>query len=396
MTASQTVSLDAPEAETEGESTTPSALTQRYAAAHRKGYDCRVTCARNLLDMHGHRFSYAVMHGLSSTFFFVYRKVDDMRSRLLFPEGNFAHLFWPISGQKLEVFDNLSALLGAHVVRGGDPRLDAEASIEELRPYLNEGIPVMVAICRETLLAMRGLPLELRWFPETLGFGGHWVVVSQIDDRRRTVQLFETDQPMPLEVSFEELHTLRTHGDDNDNFYMKSLNRWTVFEPPRTLPSFASLADVAICKTVHEMAHPLIEGAGGMAAFDSFCDELPGWAERDDLGDKLHLTVAMAFLASEYMVGGGMGRRGYGLFLNQASRAIGSPVLKEAARSYGVAGGAWQRLMVALSKEVLEKPAPWSLRGDDIAAALNDLRDAERGGFDKLSQYVGQREVATA
>lgn len=369
-------------------SSASSPLTRRYAAAHRKGYDCRVTCARNLLEMHGHRFSYAVLHGLSSTFFFVYRKVDDMRSRLLFPEGNFAHLFWPISGQKLEVFDNLASLLGAHLVRGGDASLDAEASIEELRPYLDEGMPVMVAICRETLLAMRGLPLELRWFPETLGFGGHWVVVSEIDARRRRVQLFETDQPMPLEVSFEELHTLRTHGDNDPNFYMKSRNRWTVFEPPRQLPSFASLADIAIRKTVHEMACPLIEGAGGMAAFDAFCAELPAWAERDDLGEKLHLTVAMAFLASEYMVGGGMGRRSYGLFLNQASREMGSPLLKEAARRYGQAGGHWQRLMVALSQEVLEKEAPWSLRGEDIASALEELHSTERRGFELLQEYV--------
>lgn len=369
-------------------------LTERYAAAHRKGYDCRVTCARNLLEMHGHRFSYAVLHGLSSTFFFVYRKFDDARCRLLFPEGNFAHHFWPISGQKLEVLENVAALTGSHLVRGGDEHLDAEASIEQIRPYLDEGIPVMVAICREKLLELRGLPIEIRWFPEDMGFGGHWVVVTEIDDSRRVVQLFETDRPEPLEVSFDELHLVRTLGDDNPNFYMKSRNRWSVFEPPQHLPSFASMADIAIRKTVHELHHPLIEGGSGMAAFDAFCAELPDWAERDDLGDKLHFTVAMAFLASEYMVGGGMGRRGYGLFLTNAARALDAPVLKEAARQYGRAGALWQRLMAALSKEVLEKGKPWSLRGEHVTAPLAELHEAETAGFERLAEYVERVEAS--
>lgn len=367
----------------------PKSLEERYAAVHRVGYDCRVTCARNLLEFHGHLFSNAVLFGLSSIFFFVYRKIDDRRCRLLFPEGNFVHRFWPISGQKLEALDNIAYLTGAHLVRGGDPYLDAAASREEIRPYLDDGLPVMVTLCRDKLFELRGLPREGSWFPADLGFGGHWVVVTEIDDARGVVRLFETDQPMPLEVSFEAFHVLRTHGDRQANFYMQSRNRWAVLLPPRHLRPFADLADAAIRKTVHELRHPLIEDGTGMSAFDAFCAELPDWAERGDLPpQKLYLTVAMAYLSSEYMIGGGMGRRGYGLFLRRAGRALGSSSLVAAARHYRRAGDLWQRLMLVLSREVLATDGPWNLRHEDLVDTLARLHAAETAGFEHLCEYV--------
>lgn len=368
-------------------------LSERYAAVHRQGYDCRVTCLRNLLELHGHRFTYATLLGLSSTFFFVYRRVDDERCRLLFPTGNFAHRFWPISGQKLEAIENITYATGAHLVRGGDPHLDAAASRDELRPYLEAGMPVMVALCREKLRVLCGQGRELDWFPTDLGFGGHWVVVTAIDDARRVVRLFETDQKQPLEVSFEAFHALRTHGDQEPGFYMKSRNQWAVFEPPRRLRSFAALADAAIRKTVHELRHPLIAEGTGMAAFDAFCAELPDWAERDDLSpQKLHLTVAMAFLSSEYMAGGGLGRRSFGLFLRHAGRALEAPILVAAAMHYGRAGGLWQQLMAVLAREVVAKEAPRTLRQGAIVDTLARLRAAERAGFERLCAYTEQGE----
>ena len=370
-------------------------LLERYARVHRKGYDCRLTCSRNVLEYFGHQLSYSTLHGLSGTFFFVYRTTNEPLSRLLFPGGDIGSYFWPISGQQLEVMANVAFLFNALLITNEDESLDA------IRPYLAEGIPVMVALCREELMKFRGVDFgESRWFPDGVSFGGHWVVVAgiamvtrdheEIDDRRGVAQVFETDQREVLEVPLDVLRHVRSYGDDNPGFLMKSRNQWAVLYPPERIPPFATLARTALHKVVHAMRHPPARQCG-IAALEAFCRELPDWCERDDLGPrKLLATVKMLWLSSDLMVGGGMGRHSFGLFLRNAGRTLGADELTRAAESYAAACRAWQRLTREVTREVLETAPPWTFRKPEITDILAELRDAELAGFESVEAFVGR------
>lgn len=363
-------------------------LVERYGRHHRKGHDCRVTCTRNLLEFHGHRHSYAVIQGLASSFFFVYRTEDSERARLLFPEGDFAHLFWPVSGQRLEVLENLAYLFNAVLVQ--DQKQGHEEALARLEPYLAAGLPVLCALSRKALAEYLGGQAWGDWFPAGVGFGGHWVIVVDVDRRRRVVTLFETDRYEPIELPFEVFFELRTLGDDQAGFAMKSLNRWAVFCPPRHVPPFASLVRTALTKVVWNLRCPALDhGEGGIAALDRFCTELPGWGERPDLPpEKLFATVSMMWLNSEFMVGGALGRRSFGMFLRHAGREIGAPSLLAGAEIYADAAEAWSELVGRLHGQVADTPGPWSFRTDRIAELLTRLRQLEHAGLEALETFL--------
>ncbi len=358
-------------------------LLERYARVHRKGYDCRLTCSRNVMEYFGHQLSYSTLHGLSGTFFFVYRTTNEPLTRLLFPGGDIGRHFWPISGQQLEVMQNVAYLFNALLITGEDESLDA------IRPYLDEGVPVMVALCREELMKFRGVDFgENRWFPDGVGFGGHWVVLAGIDDRRGIARVFETDQREVLEVPLDVLRQVRSHGDGSESFLMKSRNQWAVLYPPERIPPFATLARTALHKVVHAMRHPPVRQCG-LQALEAFCRELPDWCEREDLGtEKLVATVKMLWLSSDLMVGGGMGRHSFGLFLRNAGRTLGADELTRAAESYATACKAWQRLTREVTREVLESAPPWTFRKPVIIDILAELRDAELAGFAGIEAFV--------
>lgn len=364
-------------------------LLERYRPHHRKGHDCRVTCARNLLEFYGHRHSYAVIQGLSSSFFFVYRTTDSARARLLFPEGNFSHLFWPVSGQRMEVLENLAYLFNAVLV-GAEKQSDEDA-LAAIEAYLIEGLPVLCALSRKALHEHLGDPEWGNWFPPGVGFGGHWVVVVEVDRRQRRVTLFETDRLEPIRLPFEVFFAIRAHGTASDTFYLKSNNRWSVFFPPRQPPPFAQQARTALTKVVANLRCPALDtGEGGLPALERFCDELPGWGERPDLpAAKLFSTISMMWLNSEFMVGGALGRRSFGMFLRHCARELGAPTLGTAADLYAEAAQHWSALVATLHDKVSAgTPPPWSFREPAISDRLTALRRLEHEGLGELERFL--------
>ncbi|HEX6740041.1 MAG TPA: BtrH N-terminal domain-containing protein, partial [Vicinamibacteria bacterium] len=329
-------------------------MRERFQHIHSPGRDCRLTCARDLLDYFGLRYSHSVVQGLSSACLFSYARPEDGLQALLYPELDFRGFFSAVSGGVLEILENLAYLFnGRYLVRQQDP---ADLTLQELRPYLAEGIPVLVAVCRDVVYDHLGL-FYPPW-PSYLGplkFGGHFMPVVGIDDARGVVQMFETNRLPPLELPFEVLHRARTQGDGEADYRMQSLNRWAVFVPSPAPPPLPALMRTALLKTVHAMTDSASAraGASGLPALERFCRELPHWAERMTR-DHYQASLFMLRLNSVELSTGAMGRKGFGIFLRRAAVALGQPELEPAAHAYAEAAEAWQDLLDLIDDEVLD------------------------------------------
>lgn len=367
-------------------------LHERYRRVHRIGQDCRITCSRNLLELYGHRHSYSTIQGLSSSFFFTYRRTFGPREQLLFPSGAFCDIFWPVAGQRFEALENLTYLFNATLVtHEGESNASAEASI---RGYLREGMPVMVAISREVIQRHLGFDYVFPSFLSGLNFGGHWVVLTGIDDQRGTAWVFETDNLVPMEVPLEVLAAARTHGDNDPSFYLKSRNRWAVLVPPSQRPPLGHMIQAALTKVVANMTEAAATSEQmGLPALAKLRQELPGWWERDDLPlEKLKATVFMLRLSSDMIAGGSLGRRSFGIYLRQAERVLGEPRLGTAAACYGDAAELWGRLMDTLEARLFQGQGPSTFATPDVRELLDQLFDLEQRGFAQLeSCFGGQR-----
>lgn len=374
---------------------TPS-LRARYQAVHRPGQDCRVTCMRNLLELAGTRLTYHDVQGLASCFFFVYRRRNLALDRLLFPEGNFEHRFWVVAGQRLDVMENIAYLFNAALVT--DRRQDDDAACEAIRPYLAEGLPVLVAINRVELLRHLGEPMPDFEFLGDLVFGGHWVAVTEIDDAKGSVWIHETDREEPIELPLEVLARLRTAGDDAPGASMRSLNRWAVFRPPAAPPPDDFMVRTAVTKVVHNLrsAANALPEESGIEALEAFCRELPDWPQHPELdGDRLRATVYMMYMTSENLSAGGMGRRSFGLFLRAASRRLGDAHLRDAAFAYGDASRAWRKLLTILADRTFRGEGGRPDFGDAaVRGLLATIRDQERLGLEALERSCGVQELA--
>jgi hypothetical protein len=368
--------------------TAPS-LVESYLPAHRVGRDCRVTCVRNLLEFHGHCHSYATILGLSSNFFFTYRKSYLPRDVLLFPEGGFGDYFWPLSGQRLDAVENLAYLFNAELLT--DRRQSPEEALDAIRPYLREGLPVMVALSRCVLQHFLGSTYAFPDYLSGIDFGCHWVVVAGIDDRRGIAWVYETDRLEVIELPLAVLAEARTLGDGEDDCFLQSRNRWAVLVPPAQAPPLAYMMRTALTKVACNMTSSAT-GAGADAAalpaLELFCRELPHWCERDDLPPKkLKATVLMACFNSETLAGGGLGRRNFGMFLRHAARVLREPRLGEAAGSYGEAAALWQQLFGLLERQLFHSAGPATFDIPELHGLLPRLLDSERRGCERLAEW---------
>jgi hypothetical protein len=368
-------------------------VLERYRRIHRPGQDCRVTSGRNILELYGYKHSYATVQGLSSNFFFSYRTAFSPLEQLTFAGGDVCAHYWPVSGQRIEVLENLAYLYNAELVTGVDQ--SPAAAQAALFAFLDQGIPVLVAVSRQALGRLLGQPLR---FPPCLGnlqFGGHFVTVVGYDRQRATVQLFDTDHGHLLELPLAVLAEARIEGDHTAECIMQSRNRWAVFLPGSSVPPLAHRIRAALERTVHLWLGAGADdgGAAGLHGMRRLCAELPGWSERRDLpADKLKATAYVLHMSSEKIAGGGLGRRCFGMFLRQAGDALGSPMLHEAAGDYAVLAQLWRQLMTAVDTCVFDPAGPRSLDQPAIRALLAELLEREEQGFDRLQ--AGLREAA--
>ena len=371
-----------------GMSSTDANVAARYGRHHFSGMDCRLTALRNLLDYFGIKESFAGVVGMSSSHGFTYRP-RPLRGaeRLLHPDLDFTEHFYAISGSRTDCIEQAATTYNAEL-EGNYPD-DAERSLDRMRVYLREGVPVMVAVSRRALATRMGRAYDMPAFMQGIDFGGHWVVLAGIDDRRKTVTLFESDWPRPVELAQDEFRRLRCLGDDRDNCFMKSRNRWMAFVPSGEQPPRAQLVGVALAKCLFRLR---MRGRGGSAArglhgIRTLANELPGWVVSKELSlEKLRATVFMLRLQSDALGGGGLGRREFTKFLGGAARECRSDALASAAASCGRAGAGWDRLVARLTG--VFEPGFRSMAAD-VGSVLRDIVDAEERVADGIEAYVG-------
>jgi hypothetical protein len=365
-------------------------MLERFQQIHSPGRDCRLTCARDLLEYFGLRYSHSIVQGLSSSYLFSYAREDHGFQALLYPELDFRGYFSAVSGGVLEILENLACLLnGRYLVQQQDP---AEVRLETLRPYLAEGIPVLVAVCRDVVYDHLGF--EYPAWPPYLGplkFGGHFMPVVGVDDSRGVVQMFETNRPGLLELPLAVLHRARTQGDGDPDYRMQSRNRWAVFVPPPVPPPLPSLMRTALRKTVHAMTDSpgARRGASGLPALQQFCREMPRWAEQMPR-ERYQASLYMLRLNSVELSTGAMGRKGFGIFLRRAAVALGQPELEAVAFAYAEAAEAWQALIDLIDDDVLDPASTRVLPPAPLAAAASQLLQLEQAAFERLASVVEQ------
>lgn len=364
-------------------------LTERYRSVHRTGQDCRVTSARNILALHGRRYSYSMIQGLASCFFFTYRKKFSALDMLTFSGGDMCRYYWPVSGQRMEVFENLAYLFNAVLVsREGQ---DSLAAHEDMLAFLRAGVPVMVQVSRHSIARHLNQESGYPAFLPGLSFGGHYVTIVAADEIRGVATMFDTDHQNVIEIPFETLIAARCAGDAEPNCFMQSRNRWTVFIPGTSVPSPAQMAASALARVVHYFRSAQLagDGAGGLLGLSALCRDLPHWRDQAaDNPDCLRATVFMLRMHSDLMSGGSLGRRSFGIFVRQSAELLKSPRLGAAAGLYADATELWQKLMTSLEQRVLQPQAPQSLDTQPIRDLLSRIEEVEAEAFFQLESSM--------
>lgn len=362
----------------------------RLLELHSLGRDCRLTAARDVLHYFGFAHSPAMVYGLSSSYNFTYRRASGSRRCLLFPDlGDVARdYFLPVSGHRLEVFENLAYLYNGTLIRGEGTPL--EALVPLMRGHLAEQIPFLVAVSQEKLLQHTGFRHSWPRYLNVSGFGGHWVQVVALDERARTVTLLESNLRTPVTIGFEAFDEARVYGDEHPDFLMKSRGRWAVLVPSSAPPPLPELIRGALIKVVYHMsdtASPSPE-ENGMAALRSFTRDFPAWPETLPLG-KYKASLFMIKTASEGLLSGSLGRRGFGIFLRRASTLLAQPALTLAAQAYADAGLAWERLVQCIDSRVLDAEDDAVLPAREMASICSEVHERESAAFALLAGAVG-------
>lgn len=365
-------------------------LYRRYHEAHQPGKDCRITSARNLLEMYGHRHSYAIVQGLAGSFFFTYRRAFSALDRLTFPDLDVTKYYWPVSGQRMEVLENLAYQFNALLVmRSGQTSEEAERDLLE---YLRQDVPVMVAVSRESLARHFGKPYGYPPFLRNLHFGGHFITVVAAEERRRVVAAFDTDHTEVLEVPFGVLAEARVDGGNKATCFMQSQNRWAVLIPGTSVPRLEQMCGSALVRIIHmfRSAEDDTQHIGGFRALNRFCDEVLSWNEltaRDP--DLLRATVYMLRMNSDLISGGSVGRRHFGMFVRRAAELLRSRNLLAAAIAYAELTKLWNDLLDHIERSVLGQRTIQSLDVPAVRETLLSIRDREQSAMSRIERAMG-------
>jgi Domain of unknown function (DUF4872)/Butirosin biosynthesis protein H, N-terminal len=363
-------------------------LAERFKRIHRPGQDCRITSTRNMLELYGHRLSYATVQGLASSFYFSYRKEFSAADLLVFPGGNICEYYWPISGQRLEVFENIAYLFNAELLTGADQT--PEAAEQTLLEFLREGVPVMVAVARFALAEYFEQVLRFPPYLRDLRFAGHFITVVGVDLVRRIAKILDTDHSQLLEIPLSVLARVRVEGDHEQNYFMRSRNRWVVLLPSSSQPPLKQMMRSALGRTLHLLLATQAGAVSGVTGLRKFCQELPHWVEDSTLTqDKLKATVFVMRMASDKLAGGSVGRRSFGMFLRQAGESLGSKALVDAAHHYGDLTALWQRLLSAVEAKVFVGNAPETLNVPELHDLLSQILTLEMRGVEQLQIGYG-------
>jgi hypothetical protein len=365
-------------------------IGNRYRRHHCTGLDCRLTNLRNLLDYFGYKESYSSVFGLSSSFDFGYRKSLNQEDRLQYPDFDFSPFFYSVTGHRFDCIEQMAFNCSASMV--GNYPDSPEASLARMRHYLGNSIPVMVALSRMVISQHMRRPDGFPEYLQGIEFGGHWVILTAIDDVKKTVTIYDTDSPNPIEMPQEVFQFARTCGDDHDNCLMKSRNRWVVFVPPARLPSRVHMVQTALAKTVYHMKirASAEESYRGLHGLQVFARELPLWPEMSELkGDRLKASTFILQLNAE-VLSSGLGRKLFASFLHQSADICKSDALQEAANLCSDASRCWRQLVHILAPITNVSTAPSWNRWDkwETEVLLERILGLETKAVDKIEDFV--------
>src|SRR5258705_1892750 len=149
-------------------------ISEKYRQHHCVGLDCRLTNLRNLLDYYGHKTSYSAVFGLSCSFDFGYRRALADDDRLRHPDFDFANYFYSVTGHRFDCIEQM-AFNSSACLLGNYPDT-AESSLDRIRVYLDQSIPVMVAVSRKSISDHIHREDGFPAYFNGIEFGGHWVI----------------------------------------------------------------------------------------------------------------------------------------------------------------------------------------------------------------------------
>lgn len=364
-------------------------LAAQYAKHHLIGRDCRLTAMRNTFSFYGAVETYPAMFGLSATFGFGFRdRPFDDHERASAPDCDTTEFYYPIVGNRLDCIGGLAQTFGATLQRRVND--DEEESFQDVAGHLNEGRPVMMAVSRAFLNRSTGRAAqELEVLPE-ISFGGHWVVLTEADQRAGTVTFFEPDLEDPLTVDEQTFRAARTWGDDDPRCFVKSRAAWAVCVPPAARAPRASLLRVACAEILR---HASEQDAGNphasLRVLHEFAASLPGLRSGATLSlRKLKATVVMLRFQGQLLAGGGLGRRLFANFLRQGARDTKSAAVGEAQRQCGQMAQLWDALIDQLYVDVVEGRTTDLAMVPGLQSRLEQIVAGETALFAHLGSFV--------
>lgn len=305
------------------------------AFEHRPGVHCISTAIGNILHHRRLTLSEPMIIGLGSGLGFVFMQFKGL-----------PHPFF--GGSVRDLVGSFCARMGAKLTRHESSSPDR--AWKAVKALVDAGQPV---ICQTNLAALdygRGTP----------DFGGHLVVLAGYDSE--AVYLADTNRPWPSRCSLGAFAAARSFKDGMYNVK----HAYLTMDLPKAWPPLGDLIAAAIRETVPALLSPPVQflGLPGMEKMARNLDQFP------DIG-VIHLW------SEEAGTGGGMFRKLYAAFLDEAQQHLSHPSLAPAAALYREAGEAWTRT-AQLARDTGDRKA--------VAAGIRAAEAIERKALMRLAE----------
>lgn len=365
-------------------------LASNYVRHHYLGRDCRITALRNILAYFGDAYSYAVVSGLSATHGFIYQRTAfNFFELLLAPDCDCTQHMHVITGNHLDCIGGLATTFNATLFRSRGE--DEQKTFEQIAEFLEQEIPVMVAVCRQYLNNQIGRGSEYGSPAGAIAFGSHWVVLAGRDREAGKVILFDSDMEQPLLVREEIFRQARTWGDNATNYYHKSRAGWAACIPATRNPEPQRMVRDVMARISFRMhaQSSFRAGRSDLESLQEFVTEIPKLHISETMPmEKLCATIRMLRFQGQYITGGGLSRRIFASFLRYAAKVMQSDLLIDAAAQCVTLSHCWDDLIDLLSYEVLENATTDLGRIAGLRARLQELLERETALVYQFDRFI--------
>ncbi len=289
---------------------------------HRPGIHCESSALRDVFEYRGHRFSEDMIFGLSSGLGFVYWSMKRATPPVF------------VGGRSKELVGPLCQTLGIKISKkttGSSQRV-----WQGVKGLIDKNIPVVLQVDMCYLDYYRG---------KVGPFGGHFIVLTGYDDEKGEAYIADMDDKQTrakrrknglFVTSLKSLAEAR--GSRNKPFPPR--NAWFTFTFPEKLTPLDEAIKAAIKINVESFLYPPIKNLC-IKGIHHFADQVITWPDTisgtfTEFVSKSEVSMLdfQLFLTHVFMekdgTGGGMFRRIYSRFLNEAGETLQDRTLKEA------------------------------------------------------------------